>query len=425
MTAKIKLVHAREILDSRGNPTLETAIGLTDGSFGIASVPSGTSKGKHEALELRDNDRSRFGGLGVLKAVANVNENIFPLIRNLQADKQTTIDQLMIDLDGSDNKSNLGANAILSVSQALVKASAESLKLPVYNYLQKLYGLRKKFKLPKPIFNLLNAGKHGSSRLEFQEFHLIPARQKSFRKNLEVGERVYQKVKEILIKLKLSYAVGDEGGYSPNLLSNLDGFEVLKKAVRQSGLQLGENAYLGLDASASNFYEKGKYRISDFARAITAKKLTEFYFKLGKRFHLRYLEDPLEEDAWQDWQNLRQSFSKTKLKIVGDDLLCTNPERLKIAIESNACSAILIKPNQIGTITETVQVIKIAKESGFKIIVSHRSGETNDDFLADFAVGVEADMVKFGAPARGERVVKYNRLLKIEEEVKEKTSFSV
>ena len=417
MASKIKSIKAREILDSRGYPTLETMIILKDGNSGMASVPSGASLGKYEALELRDNDQSRFNGLGVLKAVENVNQKIFPLLRGLSCEKQEIIDKLMIDLDGTENKSRLGANAILSVSQALIRAAANSHHLPLYKHLKKKFGLIKKFKLPKPTFNFINSGQHVGSNLEFQEFHLLPAKQKSFKKNLQVGEEIYQQLKEVLRQEKLDIDLGDEGGFSPNLLSNLEAIELIKKAVKKAGYQLGQNAFLGLDAAATNFFKKEKYHISDFSRPISPEKLTSFYIKLAKSYHFRYLEDPLAEESWSEWQKLTEKFSSTKILIVGDDLLCTRPDRLKRAIEEKTCNAILIKPNQIGTISETIEVIKIARDANFKIIVSHRSGETIDDFIADLAVGVGADLVKFGAPARGERIVKYNRLVEIENQL--------
>ena len=417
MAATIKQVKACEILDSRGNPAVETTVILSDQSRGIASIPSGASVGKHEAVELRDNDPDRFNGMGVLKAITKVNEKIFPLIKSLQANKQEVIDQLLIDLDGTANKSRLGANSILSVSQALLKATAMSYKMPIYQYLKKKFKLTKNLEMPRPIFNLINAGKHGASELEFQEFQIIPWKQKSFKKNLQLGVEIYQALKKILKTKKLDFNVGDEGGFSPQLLNNFDALEILRKAIRKAGYRLGENVFLGLDVAASHFYKQKKYWISDFSRPISTDKLLLFYQRLVKQFHLRYLEDAFEEDSWQAWQKLTRQFSKQPVLITGDDLLCTNLKRLKKAIEIQAANAILVKPNQIGTINETIQVIKEAKKNNWQIIISHRSGETNDNFLADLAVGVGADMVKFGAPARGERLVKYNRLLKIEQEI--------
>lgn len=416
MAATIKQIQAREILDSRGHPTLETLVVLSDDSYAFSSIPSGVSLGKHEALELRDQDPDRFNGLGVLKAVDNVNKKIFPILKSLRITKQEKIDQLMRDLDGTPNKSRLGANALLSVSQACLKAASASFKTPLYRYLKKEFGLVKKLKMPKPAFNLINAGEHGQSGLEFQEFHFIPAKQKTFKKNLQVGQLVYQSLKKILDKKRIQYSLGDEAGFSPDLLTNLDGFQLLKNALKAAKLKLGSNAYLGLDAAASTFFKDYKYRLSDFTSPLSSEKLIAFYLSLVKRFHFYYLEDPLNEEAWEEWSRLRRELSQLNVLVVGDDLLTTNPERLKKAIEKKACNAILIKPNQIGTMTETLEVIKMAREADFAVIISHRSGETNDDFLADLAVGVGAEMVKFGAPASGERVVKYNRLLQIEAE---------
>lgn len=415
MSSQIKKIQAREILDSRGNPTIETWVELADGSQGISAVPSGASTGKHEAVELRDKDPDRFNGKGVLKAVRAVEKKIFPILKGLTVDKQSEIDQLMIDLDGTPNKSKLGANAILSVSQAIIKAAAQSQKLPLFQYLFKKYRLTKKPALPTPIFNILNAGKHGSSSLEFQEFIVIPQKQRSFAKDLEIGQSVYASLKKLLESKRLSTAIGDEGGFSPDLLSNLDGLEMLKQAIRKAKFKPGVNVAMGLDVAASEFYQKEKYRISDFPRPISAQKLIDYYQTICHKFPLIYLEDGLEEDSWTDWQELTKKVGSEKLSIVGDDFLVTNPERVKKAIKQKACNTVLVKLNQIGTVTETIKVIKLAKETNWKIVISHRSGETNDSLVADLAVAVGADYVKFGAPARGERVAKYNRLLEIEQ----------
>jgi enolase len=419
-SGKIKHLQAREILDSRGNPTIETQVQLRDGSVGVSAVPSGASTGKYEAVELRDRDPDRFNGMGVLKAVKVVQQRIAPLLMGLEADKQAVIDKLMIDLDGTPNKRRLGANALLSVSQALVKAAALSLKQPVYRYLLQTYGLSKKPVLPTPIFNILNAGRHGPSSLEFQEFIVIPQHQRSFAKNLEAGQAIYVALRELLAAKGLSTALGDEGGFSPNLLSNLDGLEMVRRAIRRAGYKPGTSAALGLDVAASEFFRKGKYKISDFSRPITAETLITYYEKVSQRFPLIFLEDGLEQDSWQEWQQLTHRLGSERLSIVGDDFLVTNPLRVAKAIETQACNAVLVKPNQIGTITETMQVIGLAKKAGWKTVISHRSGETNDAFVADLAVAVGADFVKFGAPARGERVAKYNRLLQIEQELARK-----
>lgn len=417
MSSKIKQVKAREILDSRGNPTIETMVVLADGSVGVSAVPSGASTGKYEAIELRDEDPNRFAGKGVLKAVAAVHTKIFPLIRGLNAGKQTTIDELIIDLDGTPNKSRLGANAILSVSQAVIKAAGASQKLPIYRYLFDTYRLARKPILPVPIFNILNAGKHGPSSLEFQEFIVIPQRQKSFARNLQIGQAVYVALKALLTGKHLSTAIGDEGGFSPDLLSNLDGLELLRQAIRKASYKPGTQVALGLDVAASEFFRQGKYEISDFPRPLSAFRLIEYYAQICQKFPLIYLEDALEEDAWTDWQALTQRLKDKRVRVVGDDFLVTNPERVRQAIRQKACNTVLVKPNQIGTITETIQVIKLARQAGWEVVISHRSGETTDSFVADLAVAVGADFVKFGAPARGERVAKYNRLLQIEQEL--------
>lgn len=415
--AKIKKIIAREILDSRGNPTIEVRIELNDGAIGIASVPSGASVGKYEALELRDNDPRRYNGAGVLKAVANVNQIIAPKLLNLEAHNQLEIDRTLLALDGTPNKNKLGANATLAVSQGVCEAAAASEKVNTFEHVAHLYGLTKdKFKIPAPVFNLINGGQHGAGNLDFQEFHLIPSEQKSYSEALRIGEEIYQTVKKILIRNGAIHSVGDEGGFAPNLFTNLDALEVLAQAIKEAGFEINKDAFLGLDVAAGNFYKDGRYQIRDRSMPMDSSELVEFYKELLQQYPLVALEDPLYEDDWDGWQKLTKNL--TNLMIIGDDLLATNKKRLEEAIKKKACSAILIKPNQIGTIAETIEVIKIARQANFKIIVSHRSGETEDDFIADFAVGVGADYVKFGAPARGERVVKYNRLLQIEESLK-------
>lgn len=411
--AKIKLITAREILDSRGNPTLETRVELEDGSVGLASVPSGASIGKYEALELRDNDPSRYNGLGVLKAVKNVNEVIAPKLLGLEARNQLEVDSLLINLDGTPNKAKLGANSLLSVSQGVCEAAAASEKVSNFEHVSHLYGLkREEMKMPIPIFNLINGGKHGAGNLDFQEFHIIPSEKRSYSLNLEMGEEIYQGVKKVLIRNGAIHSVGDEGGFAPNLFTNLDALEVLTQAIKETGYELKKDVFLGLDTAAGFFYKNGRYQIRDRSMPMDSGELIDFYKELIAQYPLLSLEDPINEDDWRGWQKVMKALPG--VLIVGDDLLATNKRRVEEAIKLQACSAILVKPNQIGTIAETIEVIKIARQAGWKIIVSHRSGETEDDFIADFAVGVKADYVKFGAPARGERVVKYNRLLEIE-----------
>lgn len=418
--AKIFALKAHEILDSRGNPTIETTVILDDGWRGIASVPSGASTGHHEAVELRDNDPKRYNGLGVLRAVDNVNKIIAPKLVGQDPTQQLVIDKLLANLDSTSDKSKLGANAILSVSQGVCEAAAASLRLPLYKYVQQLASSfhlpASNLKIPIPTFNLINGGKHGAGNLEFQEFHIIPSADKPYRESLELAEEIYQTVKKVLIRHGAVHSVGDEGGFAPNLFTNMDALEVVVQAIKESGYEFKRDVFLGLDVAASHFFKNGKYSIRDRTQAMETNELIEYYRELCQQYPLYLLEDPLFEDDWDAWVRLTHELA-SKTIIVGDDLLCTNPERLKNGIAKKACNAILIKPNQIGTISETLQVMKTAREAGWKIIVSHRSGETNDTFIADFAVGVGADFTKFGAPARGERVAKYNRLLEIEEEL--------
>lgn len=416
---KIKEIKAREILDSRGNPTIETKIILDNDILGIASVPSGASLGKYEALELRDADMNRYFGLGVLKAVGNVNQVIGPKLLGFDPTKQEEIDRLMIDLDGTENKSKLGANSLLSVSLAVASAASKSQKLPLYRYLNSLYGETLPTtieKMPTPTFNIINGGKHGAGNLDFQEFHVVPATTKPYHEALRIGEEIYQKLKEVLIHRNAIRSVGDEGGFAPNLFTNLDTLEIILEAVKLTPHVFGRDVFLGLDIAASNFKKADGYQIKDKPNSLSANEFIDYLINLNKEYQLLILEDPLDEDDWEDWARLTQLLGKGTL-IVGDDLLATNLLRLKQAIDKRLCTTILIKPNQAGTLSETLEVVKTARAGGFKVIVSHRSGETNDTFIADFAVAVGSDYVKFGAPARGERVAKYNRLLEIEEEL--------
>lgn len=412
--AKIKSVSSREILDSRGNPTVETTVWLDSGHYGVASVPSGASVGKTEALELRDNDPSRFNGLGVLKAVENVNKVIGPKIVGLDASAQTKLDQILIDLDGTNNKRNLGGNAILSVSTAVLKAGAASFNLPIYQYLIKKYGLIKKLKvLPTPTFNVINGGKHGAGNLDFQEFHIVPSTRYSFKEALRLGDEIYKSLGKVLINRGAGHSIGDEGGYAPNLFTNLDALEMIMETINQTDFVFAKDVFLGLDTAASFFYKNGHYQIKDRAQPFSREEMIAYYADLQRQYRLFSLEDGLDEEDWEGWQKMTADLGSITL-VVGDDLLTTNLARVKTAIAKKSCNAILIKPNQIGTISETIEVIKLARSVNWKVIVSHRSGETNDNFIADFAVGVGADYTKFGAPARGERVAKYNRLLEIE-----------
>lgn len=415
---KIKSIKAREIFDSRGIPTIETEVVLNNDSYGIASVPSGALVGKYEAIELRDNDPNRFKGMGVLKAVNNVNQIIAPRLIGQDAAYQSQIDKILIELDGTKNKSKLGGNAILSVSQAVLEASAASYNLPIYSYIQAKYQMaNKKTPIPTPIFNIINGGEHGAGNLDFQEFHIIPSLRKNYHEALECGQEIYQALKEALTYRGAIHSVGDEGGFAPNLFTNMDALEIMMEAITKTKYQFAKDLFIGLDVAAGFFYKNNKYIIKDRAQPFSRDEFIDYYNNLNNEYHLFSLEDPLEQDDWSGWAELTKTIGKNTI-IVGDDLLCTNSERVEKAIKEKACSAILVKPNQTGTITETIKVIQKAKKAHWQIIISHRSGETNDDFIADFSVGLGANYIKFGAPARGERIAKYNRLLKIEEELK-------
>lgn len=414
--SKIKSVYAREILDSRGNPTIETTVWSDNKHGAVSSIPSGASTGRLEAVELRDGDTQRFNGMGVMKAVANVNQIISKYVIGQDPTNQGNIDQILLNIDGTENKSKLGANAVLSVSQACFELGAACMDMPTFQYAVQKYGLTtpSALHLPNPIFNLINGGKHGAGNLEFQEFHVIPSSQKKFSEALEIGTELYHSLKNILIEKKAIHSVGDEGGFAPNLFSNTDAIELLVETIESSPYKLNQDVFLGLDVAASGLIKNGKYKISDVKDNLSGEQFRDFLIDLNKKYSLLSIEDPFDQDSWKDWIDFTGAVGK-QLMIIGDDLLVTNRSRLTEAIEKNACNAILIKPNQIGTISETVSVVKLAKKNNLSVVVSHRSGDTDEDFLSDFAVGVGADFVKFGAPGRGERVAKYNRLLFIQE----------
>lgn len=393
---------------------METAV-FFEGGYVTASVPSGASTGKFEMVELRDNDPKRFNGMGVTKAVGNVNNILGPAVVGMDVSDQFNIDKKLIDLDGTPNKAKMGANAILSLSLAVAKAAGYAQKTPLYLWFNKLFGslgYKTNIKVPVPIFNIINGGKHGTGNLDFQEFHIIPASNKPYPEGLRICTEIYHKTREVLKYRNAIHAVGDEGGFAPNLYTNLDALEVISEAIKQAGYILQQDVFLGLDIAPAFFYKNGKYQIKDVQEKYDSNQFIEYIQKLHKSYHLLCLEDPLEEDSWEAWVNITKLMGNEVL-IIGDDLLVTNPTRLKKAIDLKAANAILVKPNQIGSVSETLSVVKMAKENNFKVIVSHRSGETCDFLIADFAVGVGADFVKFGAPARGERVIKYNRLLAI------------
>lgn len=414
----IKSIQARQILDSRGIPTIEALLTADDSLQAVASIPSGTSTGSHEAKELRDENPNNYQGQGVLKAVDNVNKILGPAIIGKDPTKQTEIDQILIDLDGTADKSRLGANAILAVSQGVCELGAAVTAYPTYKYIHLKYRLSEKLDIPTPIFNVINGGKHGTGNLDFQEFHVIPATNKTYSQALECGEVIYQTLGNVLAHRGAISSVGVEGGYAPNLFTNTDALELIMESIKQAGFELARDVFLGLDVAATSFYNGHSYAIRDKSQALSRSELLEFYREINEKFHLFGLEDPFSEDDFDGWKQITASMSKQTI-IIGDDLLTSNKQRTKDAIDKNLCTGILVKPNQIGTISETVEVIKMALAANWHIVVSHRSGETNDDFIADFAVGVNAHHVKFGAPARGERVAKYNRLLAIEAEIKQ------
>ncbi|OGM10397.1 phosphopyruvate hydratase [Candidatus Woesebacteria bacterium RBG_13_36_22] len=422
--SKIQKIWARQILDSRGTPTVESACQLDTGEISVASVPSGASTGIYECLELRDQDPKKYDGKGVTKAVANVNDILGPGVWGLDVNDQERIDKRLIELDGTKNKSKYGANAILSVSIVVAKAAALSLKQPLYswiNTLAKRIGIKEVMHVPTPIFNMINGGLHGAGNLDFQEFHVIPASSKSFSDSLRAGAEIYITLGNDLDRRGAIHSIGDEGGYAPNLFTNADALEVLYESIKLTPYQVGRDVFFGLDVAASQFFKNGEYIIRDKSEGLNDDELLEYYKYLNSQYHLAEIEDPFHEDAWESWRKLNDAF-QGQMTIVGDDLLVTNIERVQKAIAEKSCNAILVKPNQVGTVSETLNVIKVARDAGWKVITSHRSGETNDWFIADFAVGVGSDFTKFGAPARGERVVKYNRLLSIEAELAQSVS---
>jgi enolase len=410
--ATIKTIKAREILDSRGNPTIEAQVELSDGATGIAAVPSGASTGKHEAVELRDGDKCRYGGLGVCKAVSNVNNRIAPALAGMAASEQAKIDQRLLELDGTADKSNLGANAILGVSLATAKAAANSANLPLYRYL----GGAAAHLLPVPMMNIINGGKHAGGSIDFQEFMVVPAGATSFSYALQMGAEIYQALKKV-IKIKgLNSNVGDEGGFAPSLASNKQAVELILTAIDIAGYKAGDDCFIALDPAASSFYKKGKYVLVKEDATLDNNEMINYYAKWVSSYPIVSIEDGLDEDDWSGWVSLTSKLGK-KIKLVGDDLYTTNLERLEQGIAQKASNAILIKPNQVGTLSETLATVKRAQQVGWTTIISHRSGETEDTTIADLAVAVGSGLIKAGAPCRSERVAKYNRLLRIEEEL--------
>jgi len=408
----IENVEAREILDSRGNPTLEVEVELYDGTTGRAAVPSGASTGKYEAVELRDGDKSRYNGKGVLKAVENVNETIADSIIGMSATEQTEIDRTLIDLDGTPDKSNLGANAILGVSLAVARAASDLLEIPLYRYL----GGVSAYTLPVPMMNILNGGKHATNSTDLQEFMVMPVGAGSFSQAMQMGTEVYHALKKVLKDKGLDTNVGDEGGFAPSLGSNKEAIEAILAAIETAGYKPGKDCYIALDPASSELYENGKYVLAREGRTLTSPEMVDFYVKWVNDYPIISIEDGMAEDDWEGWQLMTEKLGD-KIQLVGDDLYVTNVKRLSQGIGSKASNSILIKLNQIGTLTETIEAIRMAQQAGWTAIVSHRSGETEDTTIADLAVGLNTGQIKTGAPCRSERTAKYNRLLKIEHEL--------
>ena len=416
----IELVYAREVLDSRGNPTVEVEVALESGAVGRAIVPSGASTGAFEAVELRDGDKGRYIGKGVEKAVANVNEIIAPELEGMDAFDQPAVDALMIELDGTHNKGKLGANAILGVSMAVARAAAEELGLPLFQYIG---GVNAK-QLPVPMMNILNGGEHADNSVDVQEFMILPVGAKSFREGLRMGAEVFHSLKKVLSERGLACGVGDEGGFAPNLGSNREALELIVEAIEKAGYKPGDDVKLGLDVAATEMYDKETklYDLKHEGKKLTAEQIVDLYEEWVNNFPIVTIEDGLDEEDWDGWKVLTDRLGK-KVQLVGDDLFVTNTERLERGIEAGVANSILIKVNQIGTITETLDAIEMAKRAGYTAVISHRSGETEDTTIADLAVAVNAGQIKTGAPSRTDRVAKYNQLLRIEEMVGEQARY--
>lgn len=422
---KIKSVHARQILDSRSNPTIEVDVTLSNGEIGRAAVPSGASTGAYEAVELRDGNKNYYNGKSVLNSVNNVNKIISKTVVGLNCFDQKNLDKKLIELDGSVNKANLGANAILGVSLATAVAAANAKGVPLYRY------LGKESILPVPMLNILNGGKHADNNLNIQEFMIVPTGAKTFSQALEWSSNIYHALKELLKNKNLSTGVGDEGGFAPNLKDDEEALDFIVRAIKKAGLKLGGDVGIALDVAASEMFneaqkisEEGKYYFWKTKKLFTTEKLIEYYQKLVKKYNIISIEDGLAEEDWEGWAKLTKILGN-KIQLVGDDLFVTNVERLKKGIKQKCANAILIKVNQIGSLTETIEAIKLAQKNGYGVIVSHRSGETEDTFIADLAVGLGCGQIKTGAPCRSERVAKYNQLLRIEEKLGAKACYGV
>ena len=408
----IEDVLGREVLDSRGNPTVEVEVRLSDGSFGRAIVPSGASTGEHEAVELRDGDKGRYGGKGVLQAVGHVNDEIADALLGWDATEQMAIDQMLIDLDGSANKGNLGANAILGASLAVAHAAAASVGLPLYRYLGGTYA----HTLPVPMMNILNGGKHAADSTDFQEFMVMPVGAETFAEAVRWSAEIYQSLKKVLAGKGYRTTVGDEGGFAPSLPSNEGAVEVILEAIEKAGYTAGEQVFLALDPAVSEIYQDGKYILAKEGRELTGEQMVDFWADWCEKYPIISIEDGLDQNDWDNWQLLQQRVGD-RVQLVGDDLLVTNPERVQKAIELQACNALLCKVNQIGTLTESMAASRLSQFHNWTVVVSHRSGETEDATIADLVVAMNAGQIKTGAPARSDRIAKYNQLIRIEEEL--------
>ncbi len=412
MSTYIEQVIGREILDSRGNPTVEVEVILTSGARGRACVPSGASTGAYEAVELRDGDKSRYGGKGVQKAITNVNSTISGAIIGLDALQQTEIDMLMLELDGTPNKANLGANAILGVSMAVARAAADVLELPLYRYLGGITART----LPVPMLNILNGGKHADNSTDFQEFMVMPTGAEDFAEGLRWGSEIYHSLGKVLKSKGYNTGIGDEGGFAPSLKTNAEAVEVILEAIEKAGYKAGEQVFIALDPAATELYENGKYVLAKEGRSLSSAEMIDFWEEWANKYPIISLEDGLAEDDWEGWKQLRQRIGN-RVQLVGDDLLVTNPTRLARSIKEGATNSILTKVNQIGTLTETIEAVTMAQKAGYTAVMSHRSGETEDTTIADLAVALNTGQIKTGAPTRSDRIAKYNQLLRIEEEL--------
>ena len=418
----IKSVSAIEILDSRGNPTIEAKIVLDSGAHASACVPSGASTGSREALELRDHDKERYLGKGVLKAVENINKKIQPLLINKDPSEQALLDNLMIELDGTENKENLGANAILAVSLSIAKVAAIDLDIPLYEHIANLNGTPGKFSMPVPMMNIVNGGEHAANNIDIQEFMVQPVKAEKFSSALQCGAEIFHSLKRVLDERGLSTAVGDEGGFAPNLSSNEEALALISEAVSEAGYVLGEDVVLALDCASSEFYKNGTYSLSGENKVFDSNDFVNFLDQLSSDYPILSIEDGMDESDWDGWEELTKKIGD-RVQLVGDDLFVTNTKILQKGIDKKIANSILIKFNQIGSLTETLSAIKLAKNSGYSVVISHRSGETEDTTIADLAVGTDAGQIKTGSLCRSDRVAKYNRLLRIESELQDKAPY--